>query len=317
MVERAPDDDAGGVDARAVRRNFARAAATYDEAAVLQREVGRRMAEKLDVVKLAPAAILDAGCGTGDAQPELASRYPEARQVALDIALPMLSVAKAKARAQAREGRSVFSRLLSAVAPAMRRGHVCGHVCGDIARLPFAAGAFDLAWSNLALQWIDDLPQALGELCRVLREGGLVSFSTFGPDTLRELRAAFAGVDRHSHVSRFIDMHDIGDLLVAAGFGDPVMHMEYVTLTYGDATAMLRDLKAIGATNATKLRPRALMGRKRWERAVAALEVSRRDGRLPATFEVIYGHAWKVAPRHTTEGHAIVRFERQRPEVRR
>ena len=317
MVERAPDDDAGGVDARAVRRNFARAAATYDEAAVLQREVGRRMAEKLDVVKLAPAAILDAGCGTGDAQPELASRYREARQVALDVALPMLSLAKAKAHAQAREGQSVFSRLLSAVAPAMRRGHVCDHVCGDIVRLPFAAGTFDLAWSNLALQWVDDLPQALTELCRVLREGGLVSFSTFGPDTLRELRAAFAGVDRHSHVSRFIDMHDIGDLLVAAGFGDPVMHMEYVTLTYGDATAMLRDLKAIGATNATKLRPRALMGRKRWERAVAALEVSRRDGRLPATFEVIYGHAWKVAPRHTAEGHAIVRFEGRRPEVLR
>jgi len=185
-----------------------------------------------------------------------------------------------------------------------------GHVCGDIARLPFAAGAFDLAWSNLALQWVDDLPQALAELCRVLREGGLVSFSTFGPDTLRELRAAFAGVDRHSHVSRFVDMHDVGDMLVAAGFGDPVMHMEYVTMTYGDATAMLRDLKTIGATNATKLRPRALMGRRRWERAVAALEAGRRDGRLPATFEVIYGHAWKVAPRRTTEGHAIVRFER-------
>jgi len=308
MAERTPEDDAGGVDARAVRRNFARAAATYDQAAVLQREVGRRMAEKLDVVKLAPAAILDAGCGTGDAQPELASRYREARQVALDVALPMVLLAKAKARAQAKEGRSVFSRLLSAVAPAMRRE--ISHVCADVARLPFAAGTFDLAWSNLALQWVDDLPRALAELGRVLREGGLVSFSTFGPDTLRELRAAFAGVDRHSHVSRFIDMHDIGDMLVAAGFGDPVMHMEYVTMTYGDATAMLRDLKTIGATNATKLRPRALMGRRRWERAVAALEAGRRDGRLPATFEVIYGHAWKVAPRRTTEGHAIVRFER-------
>ena len=126
------------------------------------------------------------------------------------------------------------------------------YVCGDIGRLPFAAGAFDLAWSNLALQWAGDLPQALAELGRVLREGGLVTFSTFGPDTLRELRAAFAGVDRHSHVSRFIDMHDIGDMLVGAGFGDPVMQMEYMTLTYADAWAMLRDLKAIGATNATR-----------------------------------------------------------------
>jgi malonyl-CoA O-methyltransferase len=144
----------------------------------------------------------------------------------------------------------------------------------------------------------------------VLRTGGLLMFSTFGPDTLRELRAAFAGVDGHSHVSRFIDMHDIGDMLAGAGFGDPVMQMEYFTLTYADARAMLRDLKAIGATNATRARPRALMGRRRFERALAALEAAGRDGRIPATFEVIYGHAWKVAPRRTGEGHAIVRFER-------
>jgi malonyl-CoA O-methyltransferase len=307
MAERTSDDDSRDLDPRAVRRSFARAAATYDAAAVLQREVGRRMAEKLDVVKLAPTAILDAGCGTGDAQAHLSLRYPDARQIALDIALPMLALARTKGRARAREGRSVLARILSAVTPAPREPD---YVCGDLARLPFAAGAFDLAWSNLALQWVDDLPQALSDLSRVLREGGLVSFSTFGPDTLRELRSAFAGIDRFSHVSRFVDMHDIGDMLVAAGFGDPVMHMEYVTLTYPDSKAMLRDLKAIGATNATRLRPKALMGRRRWERALAALEATRREGRLPATFEVIYGHAWKAAPRRTPEGHAIVRFER-------
>jgi malonyl-CoA O-methyltransferase len=220
----------------------------------------------------------------------------------------MLSLARAKARAQAREGKSMLSRILSAVSPAARQE--ADYVCGDLTCLPFAAGAFDLVWSNLVLQWVDDLPGALAELGRVLREGGLVSFSTFGPDTLRELKAAFAGVDRHSHVSRFIDMHDIGDMLGGAGFGDPVMHMEYLTLTYADAKAMVRELKAIGATNATRLRPRALMGRRRWERALAALETGRRDGRLPATFEVIYGHAWRTAPRRTAEGHAIVRFDR-------
>ena len=307
MAERIPDDDSRHLDTLAVRRSFSRAAATYDAAAVLQREVGRRMAEKLDVVKLAPAAILDAGCGTGDARADLALRYPDARQIALDIALPMVALARTKARAQAREGKSVLARILSAVTPAPREPD---YVCGDLARMPFAAGAFDLAWSNLALQWVDDLPQALSDLGRVLREGGLVSFSTFGPDTLRELRSAFAGIDRYSHVNRFVDMHDIGDMLVAAGFGDPVMHMEYVTLTYADPKAMLRDLKAIGATNATRLRPKALMGRRRWEQALAALEATRRDGRLPVTFEVIYGHAWKAAPRRTAEGHAIVRFER-------
>jgi len=303
-AERRSDADPGALDAPAVRRHFARAAATYDGAAVLQREVSRRMAERLEVVKLSPAAILDAGCGTGDAQADLALRYPQARQVALDVALPMLRVAIAKEDGR----RSTFARLLSAFGRADSGG--ADFVCGDVAALPFAAGGFDLAWSNLALQWVDDLPRALAELGRVLRTGGLLTFSTFGPDTLRELRAAFAGVDGHSHVSRFTDMHDIGDMLAGADFGDPVMQMEYFTLTYADPRAMLRDLKAIGATNATRARPRALMGRHRFERALAALEAAGRDGRIPATFEVIYGHAWKVPPRRTGEGHAIVRFDR-------
>jgi malonyl-CoA O-methyltransferase len=304
-----PDQDPGAVDARAVRRHFARAAATYDGAAVLQKEVGRRMAERLDVVKLAPAAILDAGCGTGDAQAELAIRYPDAHRVALDVALPMLGVAKAKAG----QRRSAFSRIFSAFTGGAGGGDT-DFVCGDVAALPFAAGAFDLAWSNLVLQWVGDLPGALAELCRVLRPDGLVTFSTFGPDTLRELRAAFAGVDRHMHVSRFTDMHDIGDMLVRAGFGDPVLHMELFTLTYAEPSALLRDLKAIGATNATWGRPRSLMGRGRWERALASLDTARRGGRIPATFEVIYGHAWKVSPKRTGEGHAIIEFE---PRARR
>jgi malonyl-CoA O-methyltransferase len=300
------DEDFGAVDPRAVRRHFARAAATYDGAAVLQREVGRRMAERLDVVKLAPAAILDAGCGTGDAQAELALRYPAARRVALDVALPMLGMARAKAR----QGRSALARVLSAFAGGAGGGEA-DFVCGDVAALPFAGGTFDLAWSNLMLQWVADLPAALNELGRVLRPDGLVTFSTFGPDTLRELRAAFAGIDRCAHVSRFTDMHDIGDMLVGAGFGDPVMDMELFTLTYADAPAMLRDLKAIGATNATRARPGALMGRARWARALAALDAARRDGRIPATYEVIYGHAWKVAARRTPEGDAIVSFPRR------
>ena len=295
--------DPGVPDLRAVRRHFARAAATYDGAAVLQKEVGARMAERLDVVKLSPASILDAGCGTGDAQAEFAVRFPAARYVGLDVAEPMLDAARAKAGLS----RSALARIFASFAGG--RGVVEPRfVCGDIAWLPFKTGAFDLVWSNLALQWVSDLPKALAEVDRVLAVDGLITFSTFGPDTLKELRAAFAVVDRHAHVSRFTDMHDIGDMLVGAGFADPVMHMEMVTLTYADAPAMMRDLKAIGATNATHARPRALMGRGRWERALAALEAMRRDGRIPATFEVIYGHAWKAASTRTIEGHAIVRF---------
>ena len=309
MADERARPDALAPDARAVRRAFARAAATYDGAAVLQKEIGARMAERLDVVRLEPRAVLDAGCGTGDALSELAVRYPKARRVALDLAWPMLDVA----RARSRKARSTLGRLLAPLRG--RTGALPAFVCGDLAALPFGPVAFDLVWSNATLQWVDDLPRAIAECHRVLAVGGLFTFTTFGPDTLKELRAAFAGVDTHPHVGRFADMHDIGDILVNSGFADPVMQMEYMTLTYPDALAMLRDLKAIGATNAAQGRARGLMGRRRWQRALAALDASRSSGpqgRVAATFEVIYGHAWKAAPTRTPEGHAIVKLERRR-----
>jgi malonyl-CoA O-methyltransferase len=297
------DRDPAGIDPRAVRLHFSRAVATYDAAAVLQREVGARMAERLDVVRLAPHAILDAGCGTGEALPELAARYPKAQRVALDIALPML----AAARARADEHRSVLNRLLAPLRTAT--GASALFACGDILALPFAHDTIGLVWSNLALQWVVDLPRALAEFHRVLEVGGLLTFTTFGPDTLKEVRAAFNGIDTRPHVSRFADMHDVGDMLVQAGFADPVLQMEMMTLTYGDARALVHDLKAIGATNATRGRERGLMGRGRWQRVLAALDGLRTSGperRIPATYEVIYGHAWKAASRYTAEGHAIV-----------
>jgi len=297
------------VDPRAVKRGFARAAATYDAAAALQREVGARMAQRLDYVKLAPHAILDAGCGTGEAIGELSARYPGARIVGLDIALPMLEAA----RVRAASSRSMFDRLLRPFAGG-RAGQTPRFVCADIAALPIAGASIDLAWSNVALQWVNDLPRALAEFRRVLKVGGLLSFTTFGPDTLREIRGAFAGVDDDTHTSRFVDMHDIGDMLVHAGFADPVMDMECMTLTYDTPQAMLAELKAIGATNRTRGRPRGLTGRARWSQVTARLEALRRDGRIPATFEVVYGHAWKGEPRSTPEGHAIVRL--QRPDRR-
>jgi malonyl-CoA O-methyltransferase len=265
------------------------------------------MATHLDVVRLSPATILDAGCGTGEALGELAARYPSAQRVALDIAPPMLRAA----RARAGERRSLLGRLLAPL-HAQTDGAPL-YACGDIAALPFAPAAFGLVWSNLALQWVSDLPRALGEFHRVLEVGGLLTFTTFGPDTLKELRAAFAAVDPRPRVSRFADMHDVGDQLVRAGFADPVLQMELMTLTYTEAPAMVRDLKAIGATNAAQGRPRGLMGRRRWERALHALEAMRGgppESRIPATFEVIYAHAWKALPARTGEGHAIVTFER-------
>jgi malonyl-CoA O-methyltransferase len=299
--------DPRDVDPAAVRRAFGRAARSYDEAAVLQREVASRLLSRLDVVKLAPARILDAGCGTGEATVELAARYPEAQVVGLDLALPMARLALARAR----RGRSIYRRLLAPIAGA--RGGGLHFVCGDLNALPFAGVAFDLAFSNLALQWVNDLPRAFAETRRVLRVGALFTFTTFGPDTLKELRAAFARADGHTHVNRFVDMHDVGDMLVNAGFADPVMDMETITLAYPDAAAMMRELKALGATNATRGRPRGLTGRRRFARVEGELERLRRDDRLPATFEVVYGHAWKGEPRRTDEGLPIVKLERRRP----
>ena len=287
-----------------VKRAFSRAAATYDGAAVLQREVGARMASRLDYVKVAPKLILDAACGTGDAIGELGARYPDSRVVALDLAYPMLAVA----RERVRHGRSLFRRLLPAK---LARGPAPPwFLCADLNSLPLRGVAFDLVWSNLALQWVNDVPRVLAEWRRVLKVGGLAMFATFGPDTLQEIRKAFARADGHTHVNRFLDMHDLGDMLVEAGFADPVMDMEKITLTYPDPAAMLRELKQLGATNATRGRPHGLMGRGRWMRMLRVLEAMRTDGALPATFEVVYGHAWKGEPRRTAEGHPIVKLTR-------
>lgn len=300
--------DPSRLDLRSVRKNFERAAATYDAAAVVQREIGARMAERLGVIRLRPAAILDAGCGTGEALGELRARYPDARLVGLDLAYNMARAARLRVAALATDERSLLARLLG---PGARAGqHQPRLVCGNLCSLPLKAGSVDLVWSNSTLQWVNEPALAFTEFQRVLAVGGLLSFTTFGPDTLRELRTAFAAADAATHVHRFIDMHDLGDMLVQAGFADPVMDMEKLTLTYADAGSLMRDLKAVGAQNAAAGRRRGLTGPQRWQRALAALENFRRDGRLPASFEIVYGHAWKPQPRAAADGRAIVRFER-------
>lgn len=293
------------VDPRIVRRAFGRASATYDDSAALQREVSARMAARLDYVKIVPLSILDAGCGTGEAVVALAARYPAARVAAVDLALPMVVAA----RERARQGRSLLRRLL----PEALSGAGPAFVCADINALPWRVGAFDLVWSNLALQWVNDLPRALAEFRRVLRVGGLLSFTTFGPDTLLELRAAFGRAEGHTRTNRFADMHDVGDMLVHAGFGDPVMDMERITLTYQDPVALLRELKRLGATNATRGRPKGLTGRGRWRAMLDALEGMRHDGRIPLTFEVVHGHAWRGETKRSAEGLPIVQMPGARP----
>lgn len=265
--------DEFSLDRRHLRAAFERAARGYDAAAVLQREVARRLLERLELTAIHPTRILDLGCGTGRNLRALRRRYHDAQLFAGDLAFNMLLAT--------RRSQGWFRRVPL--------------VCADVLRLPFAAGSFDLIYCNLVLQWCDDLDAVFMELRRSLATHGLLLFSSFGPDTLQELRAAWREVDGLNHVNRFIDMHDIGDALIRAGFVEPVMDVEQLTLTYENVQALARDLKAIGAHNVTSGRPRGLGGRQRVEKLAAAYERFRRDGRLPATYEVVYGTVWTPA----------------------
>jgi malonyl-CoA O-methyltransferase len=279
-------------DKAAVRRAFARAASGYDQSAVLQREVAARLLEHLEPIVIDPRLVVDAGCGTGLALAPLGARFPKATVVGLDCVHAML--------VQSRRRLPWWRRVLpGAGTPPL--------VCGDWENLPLADRCAQLLYSSLALQWCRP-ERAFAEAARVLAPGGLVLFSTFGPDTLKELRRAFATLDAHPHVSRFADMHDLGDMLVHAGFTDPVMEMEMITLTYPSVEAVARDLKAIGATNAMPGRRAGLMGRGAWQRVTAAYEQLRVDGRLPASYEVLYGHAWRQAPRVAADGRQVIDF---------
>jgi malonyl-CoA O-methyltransferase len=170
-----------------------------------------------------------------------------------------------------------------------------GRVCADAQSLPLADASVDLIVSNLLLQWCDP-EAALAEFRRVLTPDGLLSFSSFGPDTLRELRSAWAEADMHSHVHQFIDMHDLGDALVRNGFAAPVLDVERFTLRYLDVRKVAADLKATGAHNATAGRAKGLTGPRKFAAMQAAYENFRQDGRLPATYEVVFAHAWVPAP---------------------
>jgi malonyl-CoA O-methyltransferase len=260
------------LDTRQVRRAFGRAAASYGTHAVLQHEVERRLLERLDYLEGAPQLVLDVGCGPGRAATAMRQRWKSARVVALDLALPML-----------RQIKPGWLR------PVMR-------VNADARALPLADASVDALFSNLCIQWIDDVPALFSEFRRVLRPGAYIALSTFGPDTLHELREAWAQADRAPHVSQFADIGRIGDALLHSGFRDPVLDAEHFTLTYADAPKLMSELKAIGATNADAKRLRGLTGAGRWRRAVEAYETFRVDGKLPATYEVIYAHAW--APEH-------------------
>ena len=263
------------------------------------------MDERLDLMKIDPRRVLDAGCGARADSRRLRARYPRCAIVAVDDVVAEFAAFRVK--------HGLINRILAGIGLKSGLGAGCGPwpVVGTFDRLPCATASVDLVWSNLALHRQGDPLPVLREMHRVLAAEGLLMFSTLGPDTLAELRRSFATADPGSpHVHDFIDMHDLGDMLVASGFAAPVMDMETLTLTYEDVMSLARDLKGMGGANALIARRHGLSGRALWNRLRDAYEPLRRNGRLPATFEIVYGHAWKPRPRvsSATETLQVVKF---------
>ncbi len=257
---------------QAIAESFSRAAGSYDDAAFLQKEVASRLLERLEIMNVTPKNILDAGCGTGHCSRILNKRFSKAKTFGVDIAQGMIDYAKAQ--------NSFFNKVDYQVA--------------DLEQLPFDDNSFELVFSNLTLQWLISSKTVFQELNRVLKPGGLLIFSTLGPDTLIELKESWQKVDKDVHVNDFIDMHVVGDRVHSAHFENTVMDRDIITMTYQTMMGLMKDLKAIGAHNLDDKRPRGLMGKQKFRTLESTYESYRwQDGQLPATYEVVYGHAWK------------------------
>jgi malonyl-CoA O-methyltransferase len=265
-------------DRRHVRRAFSRAARSYEASASLQHAIEAQLLDSLSYRDsrpdaAAPQVVVDLGCGPAHAAAAMQQRWPKARVLALDLALPML---------QAGVARKAWN-------PLRRRVQ---RVCADASALPLADACVDVLFSNLCLQWVDDLPAVLAGFRRVLKPGGLLLLSSFGPETLHELREAFAAVDAVPHVSPFAGIAQWGDALMAAGFRDPVLDRDVIQRAYADLPSLMRELRAIGATNALHARRHSLTGKSRWARAIAAYPSAGDGTSLHATWETITAMAW-------------------------
>lgn len=261
-------------DKQKITAGFNQAATTYEQYAVLQKEVNRRLLQNLPFIKINPDFILDVGCGTGYASSTLEKNYRRAQIIGVDMSINMLQLAKAK--------KGWFSRQ--------------HYICADAQALPFKDGSIDLIFSNLTLQWCPDLLMTFFEFFRVLKPGGALFFSTLGPDTLKELRASWQTVDSFSHVNTFKDMHDVGDLLLHARFAEPIIDREDITVTYKTVKELLKDLKYTGSHTLLGPQQKTLMGANKLQAMYNAYEAYRNAaGLFPASYEIIFGHAIKPA----------------------
>ena len=282
--------DMAEIDRNAMRISFEKAATSYDAVAVLQQEVADRLVQRMSLMAMKPISILDCGSGTGFVSQLLAARYPKAKITALDLAFNMLKQAKSKHTFKQRWNKQFR------------------YVNAEVESLPFADASVELIISGLTLQWCQDLPKVFKEFKRVLAPGGLLMFSSFGPDTLKELRQSWAEVDDLAHVNAFADLHDVGDALLQSGFSDPVMDMEMLTVTYKDVKTVMRDLKQIGAHNVMQGRSHNVTGKNKLQKMIKSYEQFREDGLLPVSYEIVYGHAW-VAEEIKSKSATVVPFQ--------
>ena len=272
----------------------------------LRREISTRMHERLALVRLTPERIVDAGCGGGADLAVLQARFAEAKVLGIDGSLAMARHALESRIERQSSMQRMLGKWLPGAVPKQAGPTV---LCGDFARLPLPTHAADLIWSNLALHWHPQPDLVFAEWRRVLRVDGLLMFSCFGPDTFKEIRAAFAQVDEYPHTLNFVDMHDLGDMLVNSGFSTPVMDMETITVTYESTDKLLADVRAWGG-NPLLTRRRGLLDRSAKAQLLHVLDTFRRpDGKIPLTFEVVYGHAFRPAPTRTADGESIIRFD--------
>lgn len=263
---------------RQISKDFANAADTYDAAAIVQQEICDRALERLQMLKLKPSTILDIGSGTGKSVRGLQAQFPNCNVIASDVALPMLMY-------------------LNQMQPPLQ--HQASIMCCDAEKLSLKDESVDLVFSTSTFQWCEDLNLVFAECLRILKPDGILLFTTFGPDTLKELRQSWARVDHHDHVHRFIDMHHLGDLLLAHHYADPVVDMELITIEYQRARQLLRDLKDTGSRGKFRTTgdnfSSSLMGKNKFQQFEAAYESYRqKNGLLPASYEVIYGYARKL-----------------------
>jgi len=273
-----------------LRAAFENAAFQYDKYSILQRTIADRLDESLEQIKINPITILDLGSGTGYGSKILHKRFRNSYVYQIDLSENMLKVSKKKSPA-------FFSK-----------DHF---VCADINKPPFKEKYFDLIFSNLTLQWCDNLDLVFNEVKYLLKDKGVFLFSSFGPDSLKELRECWASVDDYVHINAFVDMHDVADALMRVGLMSPILNMENITLTYNDCRQLMKELKYIGARNINNGRRKTLTGKKRLEKVFQRYESYRVNGVLPATYEVIYGHAWQSAAIKKEQAITLDDFKKQ------